>query len=169
MLHFSATLQLENGVVTDEYDDSFFHLVILRSGTLFIGFQLSYDREGRYRLLTWCPQSGYHHYEVVYPGEGSEVVGPVLIESEAYPRKLLLERFAEGSLTVPKNVRAEVWRHIEAFHTGMMDYEAPKKTNTTSARPVSSESLVTAAEEVLRIKIARQRGTELLPAHTQHE
>jgi|GEM_PF-4258674 len=173
MLRFTTTYHLEYGVVADEYEDDFFHLVVLRSGTIFIGFQLGYDRKGRHRILSWCPKNGFSHHEVIQPGAGSYTVGPVLITCEAYSRDLLLEQFSGVSLTVPINVRKEICRHIKAFRGNEakdMGY-CLRKPTADHARAhlieVHSKAPASSADSELSVRIAQHRATEPRPVHTQ--
>lgn len=152
MLHYISTNVVENGIEVDEYEDDFLELSLFRSSNLFIGFQLSYDRLGRHRILTWCPHNGYHHYEVTFPGENSNVKGEVLLECHAFPKDLLLNYFDETSLSLPPTLRQDIRNRIKNFQWETKETPAP------ALHPVS------ATDPTTRIPLLRQGELEVSPS-----
>ena len=82
-----------------------------------MGFQLSYDKHGSERVLTWTPERGYLH-QTVDDGEaqaGLRYKGtPILVTTGRFDATRVLQVFQGESSELPREIAAFVANRLKA-------------------------------------------------------
>lgn len=87
-----------------------------REGGSVVGFQLSYDREKKERMLSWSRKSGFTH-GMVDAGEHSPKrnMAPLHLPGGEFPGQEVLERFRVDAEGLEPGIAAQVLEKIRAF------------------------------------------------------
>lgn len=99
--------------------DEYFDLIVWYDSEEQIhGFQLSYDKPGRERALTWTRKSGFLH-TAIDSGESNPTANrtPILVADGACPIEQVRSEFMTRSALLPTEIRELVLARINDYES----------------------------------------------------
>jgi hypothetical protein len=100
------------------FSDDFFELIVWLDpdGSIW-GFQLCYDKEGRFRSLTWAKDKGYCHCAVDdgSRADGAHPASPILLQDGLFDAKAVGARLAGASKNLPPEIRSIILEKISRY------------------------------------------------------
>jgi hypothetical protein len=104
--------QITSGGHDGWFSDDYFDLFLWRSRGRIDRFQLSYDKSGDERILTWSASGGYSHDKVDNSRVGGYPATPILLSDGVFEFRAVARAFRERSAEIDGDVAAFVLEKV---------------------------------------------------------